>query len=177
LATMVNWTTEPSYLRRFQYIQFRFWLFLYFSMCALAAAITGYDHFHAKNPSGLQTLGFLIPVAASLFLGFQLIKAYADPLPSWYTYLFSMPLVKLDAEHQEKAERRLIRFNAVFYLVAMGIFIVVFIFPRLGYSRERMILPVAFGILASFVTLSLLQIFAAFLGFWNPRKSSDSMDK
>jgi hypothetical protein len=146
-------------------------------MCALAAAINGYDHFYARNPSALETVRFLMPLAASLFLGFQLLKAYVDPLPAWYTYLFSMPLVKLDLEHQEKAKRRLIQFNVVFYLVAMSIFIVIFIVPRLGYSPERMILPVAFGVLAIFVTLSLLQMFAAFLGFWSRGKSSNSVDK
>ena len=143
---------------------------IYFSICGLFAVTWGYDFFHAKNPSGLQTLGFLIPVAASLFLGLQLLKAYVDPLPTWYTYLFSMPLVKLDVEHQEKAERRLIQFNAVFYLVAMSIFIVIFIVPRLGYSPERMILPIAFGVLAVFILMSLLQMFAAFYTYLKARK-------
>jgi uncharacterized integral membrane protein len=158
--------------------QWKFILFLFFSICAFFAVINGYDFFHPNNSSGAQAFSFLIPCAASLFLGFHLLKAYTDPdpLPAWLTY-FSMPLPKLDAEKENKAKRGLIRINGFMYVLTMIGFIVLFETPRLGYSPERMVLPIAFGVLAIFVFLSLLQMLAAFFRFWKDRKTSNSADK
>jgi len=158
--------------------QFRFILFHFFSICAFFAGIVGYDFYNANNPTGAQDVGFVIFAGAALFLGFQLLKSYTDldPLPAWYPF-FSFPSPKLDAEQERKARRGLTRINGFIYMVTMIGFTAFFIGPRLDYSPERMILPLSLGVLAIFVTLSLLQMFAAFLGFLKPRKSSNSVDK
>ncbi len=156
-------------------LQLKFILFLLFSHCAFFAVINCYDFFHAKTPSGLQAFSFLILLAASLFFGFHLLKAYTDPLPAWYTY-FSMPLPDLDAEKANRAKRGLIRINGFIYVLAMILVTGFWMGPRLGYSPERMVLPIAFGVLAFFILMSLLQMFAAFLRFWKDRKTSNSAD-
>ena len=142
-------------------LQLKFILFLCFSPCPFLALINGYDFFQAQNPSGAQAFFFLIPLVGSLFLGFQLLKAYTDPLPAWYTY-FSMPLPELDAGKVNKAKRGLILINGFIYVVAVMGFIIFFIAPKLGYSPERMVLPIAFSVLAVFVLMSLLRMFTSF---------------
>ena len=156
-------------------IPLKFILFLPFSILGLFAVINGYDFFHANNPSGSQAFSFLIPAAASLFLGFHLIKAYTDPLPAWYTY-FSMPHPQLNADQVNKAKRVVTRIYGFIYVVAMSGFIIFFVGPRLGYSPERMVLPLLFGVLGVFVLMSLLQIFAAFYRYWKDPKPLNPAD-
>jgi hypothetical protein len=157
-------------------MQLKFTLFWFFSIFAMFAVVFGYDFFHASNPSGGEGVGFLTWAAATLFLGFHLLKAYTDPLPTWYTY-FSMPSPEMNAQQEKKAKRGVSIINAFLYLWSMTLLIGLLIGPRLGLSLERIALPLLFVFLVILVCLSLSHMAVAFLMFMKGRKTSNYADK
>jgi hypothetical protein len=147
-----------------------FTLLLYFSICGFFAVTEGYDFFHAKNPSGIQGFFFLIFGGGTLFFGLHLINAFTDPPPAWYTYF--LPTSFREPE-TDRPKRLLFIAYASIYVMTMTFLISL----RLGFSLERIALPLAIGLLAVLLLTSLLRPFAAFYMIWKNRKTSSSADK
>src|SRR5689334_12443291 len=77
-----------------------FWLY-HFTLFGTLAGIFGYE-FHANPSSGGLGIVFLVLGGVSLFFGFQVLKAFTDPLPAWLDYW-------LTPAHREPATDRQMR--------------------------------------------------------------------
>jgi hypothetical protein len=149
-----------------------FALLIPFYPCGLMALVSGYDFFHTTNPTGNQASLFLIYGGASLFLGFQLLKAFTDPLPAWYTNLSPTPVREKTDEEKRQHFRRHVTAFAIVYVVYMTFFTGIIVGPRLEFSRERIALLTGFGLLAVLLLFFLLDVFRAIYMFRKGGKTS-----
>lgn len=139
-----------------------------FSFCGFLALTLGYDFFHAENPNGAEGVLFLIFGGAALFCVLQLISAFTDPIPSWYSYWLTPAL---RAPRTDRQRSRVFIVYAITYLAMMTVFVSGFIGFSLGLSLERIALPLGFSLLTGLLLSYLLALFRALYIFWKDRKA------
>jgi len=152
---------------------FVFFLLNFSSFFAVFAVILGYDFFHAKNPNGALTIFFLIFGAVTFFFGYQLLKAFTDPLPAWLDYWLTPAHY---APVTDSQKRRLIKTGAFGYVLMMAALIVPIMGVRSGLSLERIALPLGFGLFALLLLFFLFDVSRAIYLFRKDRRVSNDAD-
>jgi hypothetical protein len=158
-------------LPRISLIFSRLYLFSFFGIFAVSL---GYDFFHAKNPSEVDGILFVIVGGVTLFFCVQLINAFTDPLPASLGYWLTPALRAPVTDRQKRILFILLGFA---YVVIMTPLTVMLVGPRLEFRPERIAMLLVFGLLAGLLLLFLLDVFLAIYMFWKDRKTSSSTDK
>ena len=107
-------------------------------------------------------------------MGFQLLKAFTDPLPAWLDYWIT-PAHRAPITDRQK--RTVIMAFAFPYMVMMTGGIIGIIGSKQGLTLENIALPLGIGLLALILLFFLFDVLRAIFMFWNGRKASSSTDQ
>ena len=154
-------------MTRARMVLIHFWLY-HFSLLGTLAVLFGYEFFHATNPNGLLGIFFLIFGGATLFLGFQVLKAFTDPLPTWLDYWLT-PAHRAPVTDNQK--RALFKVYALTCLLPMSGIIFFYMGLKHGFTLERIALPLGMGLLVLLLLLFLLDVVRAIYMFQKDRKA------